>query len=80
MYEYKKMLELRFHLGHGYLRLRIASGADMIRILILTRNCKSGLTYNKNSSEKIVWAKTLEHYNDILRILKQHGYCDPKQL
>ncbi len=77
---HKQMPELRFNLGNGYLRLRIISQDDMIRILVLTRQCKSGLFYNKNDSEGIVYAKTLEHYNEILRILKQHGYCDSKQL
>lgn len=77
---YQKMPELRFNLGYGYLRLRIASEADMIRILVLTRNCKSGFTYNKNDSDGIIWAKTLAQYNEILRILKQNWYCDKNQL
>jgi hypothetical protein len=70
------MPELRFNLGYGYLRLRIATKADAIRILILLRGCKSGLYYDQN--DDIIWAKTLKHYSDINKILKQEGYCDSR--
>ena len=68
--------ELRFNLGYGYLKLRIASKQDAIHILVLLRGCKSGFYYNKNDTEQIIWAKTLKHYSEINKILKQAGYCD----
>jgi hypothetical protein len=71
------MSELRFNLGYGYLRLRIASKQDAIKIMVLLRGCKSGFYYNQNDSEQLIWANTLKHYSDINKLLKLAGYCDP---
>lgn len=74
----KNTPELRFNMGsNGYLGLRIASPEDAIKILVLLRGCKSGLYYNKNSEEGIIWSNTLKHYNEINKILKQEGYLSP---
>ena len=62
------MPELRFNLGHGYLRYHVPTKMDMIAFLVKLRHCKSGFYYNQNDEDGIVWAKTLAYYNDILKL------------
>jgi hypothetical protein len=67
--------ELRFQLGYGYLRLRILSREDAIKILVLTRGCGAGLYYDQRTNNLII-AKSLRPYSEINKILKRAGYCD----
>lgn len=62
------MPELRFNLGYGYLR-RYFTKDEMIAFLVNSRHCKSGFYYNQNDENMIVFAKTLAHYNDILKLI-----------
>ena len=68
--------ELRFNLGYGYLKLRLPSRADAVKVLVLLRGCKAGFYYDMRANNIIV-AKTLQTYSDINKILKREGYCDP---
>ena len=69
--------ELRFNLGYGYLRLRIKSKQDAIKLLVLLRGYNYGFYYNQNSREEYVfWAKNLKSYCEINKLLKQAGLCD----
>lgn len=67
--------ELCFNLGYGYLRLRLPSRADAMKVLVLLRGCGAGLYYDAKANN-IIMAKTLKPYSDINKILKREGYCD----
>jgi hypothetical protein len=69
--------ELRFNLGYGYLRLRLPSRADAIKMLVLTRGCGAGLYYNEHANN-LIYAKTLKPYCEMNKILKRAGYCDER--
>lgn len=47
------MPELRFNLGHGYLRLTLSKN-DMIKALVTLRHCNAGLYYNQNDTNPVV--------------------------
>jgi hypothetical protein len=72
-----EMPELRFNLGYGYLRLRLPSRTDAIKMLVLTRGCGAGLYYDR-CANNFIYAKTLKPYSDINKILKREGYCDTR--
>lgn len=74
------MPELRFNLGRGYLRLRIQSNDDALKLVILLRHCNSGLFYNKSDPQGLIEAKTLKQFNEITKCLKKEGYLDPTVL
>jgi hypothetical protein len=61
--------ELRVNLGYGYLRYRIPSKNDAIRILVLLRRCNCGLYYNMNDSNPIITMRYIQQYNEVKKIL-----------
>ncbi len=73
--------ELRWpvYRNSGYLRLRIPSEADAIKILVLTRGCAQGFCFIQGS-DGIIWAKTVKNSSETMKLLQKAGYCDPKQL
>ena len=71
--------ELRWNLGYGYLRLRLPSETDAIKVLVLLRGCNSGFCYIAGG-DGIMWAKTLEGQVAAKKLLQKVGYCDPRQL
>jgi hypothetical protein len=63
----------------GYLRLRIPSEADAIKILVLTRGCGQGFSFTQGG-DGIIWAKTLKRSSETMKLLQKAGYADPKQI
>ncbi len=63
----------------GYIRFRIPSEADAIKILVLTRGCRQGFCFTKGG-DGIIWAKTLKGSIETMKLLQMAGYADPSQM
>jgi hypothetical protein len=64
---------------HGYLRLKLEDEADAIKILVLTRGCAQGFSYNTKGNG-IIWAKTITGQSATCKLLQKAGYVDSRQL
>ncbi len=73
------MPELRVNLGYGYLKLRIKTKMDAIKILILTRHCGAALYYNINDPYGIILLGNAG-YNEVVKILEREGYLDTSRV
>lgn len=70
--------ELRWNLGYGYMRLRLSSHADAMKVLVLLSHHAQGFTYTQGG-DGIIWAKTLTGSSSAMKALQKAGYIDPKQ-
>jgi hypothetical protein len=63
------MPELRYNLGHGYLRYPVSTKDKMISLLVKLRHCKGGFCYNINDKDGICWSKNIQSYTEVLKTL-----------
>jgi len=70
-----KQAEIRFNLGHGYLKLRIPSRTDAMKILVLLRELNAGLYYDASANNIILCP--VSQYSHISKILIREGLCRP---
>ena len=75
MQQITQLAEMRFNLGHGYLKLRIPSRTDAMKILVLLRELNTGLYYDARANNIILCPTS--QYSKISKILIREGFCRP---
>jgi selenophosphate synthase len=63
----------------GYMKLRLDSDADAIKILVMTRGFGQGFCFVAGK-ENIMWAKGIKGMSDCMKALQKAGYIDRRQI